>query len=114
MRQKVVEATQAHQQGSAAQDYALAVADVLEGVLLGLSIPEAVQQASLTAPASTQGALRKAQQHAHATQADVVEVRAFLFSSLNGCSRAAHFRLAVVVVRLPLRLIRRNVSARVG
>jgi hypothetical protein len=75
MREKVIEATQAHQQGSAAQDYALAVADVLEGVLLGRSIPEAVQQALLTAPVSTQVALRKAQQHAHATQTDVVEVR---------------------------------------
>ena len=75
LKDKVIEATQAHQRGQAAQDYALALAAIFERVLLGHSVAAAVADAASAVPAATQGALRTAQAQPRSSQADVVQVR---------------------------------------
>lgn len=74
LKDKVVEATRAHQAGQTAADYALALAAVLERVLLGQSVAAAVADAAAAAPEATQGAIKAAQAQPHTSEADVVQV----------------------------------------
>jgi hypothetical protein len=74
LHEKVVEATRAHQKGQAAQDYALAFAAVLERVVLGQQVADAVQDVLPALPATTQAPVTKAVQQPHKTQDDIVKV----------------------------------------
>lgn len=81
LHDKIVEATRAHQKGQAAQDYALAFAAVLERVVLGARVEDAVRDALPLLPTTTQSAVTRAEQQPHRTQADIVKVCCPLYSA---------------------------------
>jgi hypothetical protein len=71
---KVVEAVQSHQKGSTAVDFAVAAAKVLEAVILGSSIADAVAQVAEMGPAITHRATRDVMAHNRAEVEDVIQV----------------------------------------
>lgn len=83
MRDKLREAIRAHQHGSAAENYGLAMAEVLEAVLLGAAVPDALSSALGTAPAGAQVAMGAAIGHAHASHADLLQVCSFLYPAIR-------------------------------
>jgi hypothetical protein len=74
MESKVIEAVQSHQQGSAAVNFALASAQILEAVLLGSSIADAVKLVAEQGPSATQKATRDALAHEHTQVQHVTQV----------------------------------------
>ena len=74
MLDKMREAVQAHQKGAAAQDYAVALAQVLERLLQGQSVNSAIAAAAEIAPPGASSSFAKAIQHAHAQRNDVLKV----------------------------------------
>jgi hypothetical protein len=71
---KVVEAVQSHQKGSTAVEFAVAAAKVLEAVILGSSIADAVAEVAETGPAITHRATRNVLAHKRGEVQDVIQV----------------------------------------
>ena len=72
---KVLEATKTHQKSQLAEDCAIAFAIVVEKVVHGSSIRDAVRAATDEAPASTREAISAVLEHPCASREDVAKVR---------------------------------------